>query len=413
MSKLVFAGLVFLTGTFLGAQIPEESIGGSVPNMIFMGNRLEGIVEQRVITIDPVKGTWIETIPGLSLITENLPIKGNVAGFWDGVDVYREITGFNQKRILQHGFQEKTSTGRSSWFWRAPVELPEFDRVLAVFSDKAITRRDRYAAGSKLKPGEMPSSQGASMVSIALVDLIHGDRKELFTREIEPYVFQCGVAMHMGSAYLFMNTGQAFKLAPDAQSLQSLAEDFWKDCNIAICDGEPFSSYPLIPRFRSHPFFDHNGGILLAFNGWRPEPIDGSELIKMDEKFGKLQKQRLQAKGVYPFHTGQIYNAPVRSAILLKFNPDLKKVTEEPLERVKDFCREGSNEGLKSKYLEFSQSDGELYVGPTEKIKPLQLTDLQRADAVPVTQEKVEGPAKPSETNKKSALKSAPVAEKE
>lgn len=375
-------------GFILVAHAQEVSRVPDTPRLIYLGDRIEGVVEQQIIAIDPLKGTWREAVPGLPPLTEYPPVPGQVVGYWDGFNAYREIVGFNQKRILQSGFHEVTSTGRH-WFWRAPVELLEDERVLSIFNDKALTRRNSYAAGSQFKPGGAPTSAGPSKVSLALVDLIHGDRSEIFTKEIEPYDLQCAVALHMGNAFLFMNTGQIYKLAFDSQTLQSIREDFWKDSGTDLCPGPPFMDHHVFPRFRSHPFFDLDGGILLAFEGWRVELNDGAELKKKyDHQMTDRRKQELKAKGLYPFEEGKNYDIGARSAILLKFDPEAKTMREEPLDRVKGLCRE--NPDSKKKWLTFGESEGgELFLGPGNQILPLLPANLKRDEPVQAVPEKV------------------------
>ncbi len=345
------------------------------------------MVEQRIVIIDPFNGTWREVVPGLPPLTEHLPVSGQVVGYWDGFNAYREIVGFHQKRILQSGFHEMTNTGRH-WYWRAPVDLLDDERVLSIFNDKALTRRNSYAAGSQFKPGGAPISSGPSKVSLALVDLIHGDRSEIFTKEIEPYDLQCAVALHMGNAYLFMNTGQVYKLAFDSKFFQSVQEDFWKDSGTDLCAGPPFMDRREFPRFRSHPFFDLDGGILLAFEGWRVELNDGAELKKKyDQQMTDRRKQELKAKGLYPFEDGKVYDIGARSAILLKFDPDAKTMREEPLDRVKSLCKE--NTDAKKKWLTFGESEsGDLFLSHGNQILPLVSANLKRDKPVHVDLEK-------------------------
>ncbi len=227
-------------------------------------------------------------------------------------------------------------------------------------------------------------------MTLALVDLIHGDRNELLTREIEPFNLQCAVALHMGNAFLFLNTGQIYKLALDSQTLQSIEEDFWKDSGVDLCPGPPFFEHLEFPRYRSHPFFDSDGGILLALEGFRSELITGSELNELlQEPMYEKGRRVWKAKGLYPFQDGKMYDTGVRSAILLKFDPEAKTMRTESLERVKSLCRENpDSRGSKNKVLMFLQSEGagDLFAGPGGKILPLVLSNLTRdepAQAVP------------------------------
>lgn len=374
------------------AQAPEVGRVPDTPRLIYLGDRIEGVVEQRIIALDPLKGICREAVPGLPPLTEYPPVPGQVVGYWDGFNAYREIVGWHQKRILQSGFHEMTSTGRH-WFWRAPVDLLEDERVLSIFNDKALTRRNIYSAGSKLKPGGAPTVPGPSKVTLALVDLIHGDRSDIFTKEIEPYDLQCAVALHMGNAFLFMNTGQVYKLAFDSQSLQSVRDDFWKDSGIDLFPGIPFMDHQVFPRFRSHPFFDLDGGILLAFEGWRVELNDGAELKKRyEERMTERRKQELKRKGLYPFEEGKVYDIGAESALLLKFDPEAKTMREEPLDRVKNLCKE--NPDSKKKWLMFGDSEGgELFLGSGNKILPLVPANLKREEPVKAITKKAGKPA--------------------
>ncbi len=139
-------------GFALVASVPAVNREPDNPRLVYLGDRIEAVIENHILAQDPLKGTWREAVPGLPPLTEYLPVPGQVVGYWDGFNAYREIVGWHQKRILQSGFDEMTSTGRH-WFWRAPVDLLEDERVLSIFNDKALTRRDIYSAGSKLKPG--------------------------------------------------------------------------------------------------------------------------------------------------------------------------------------------------------------------------------------------------------------------
>ncbi len=395
MNRNLTLSILCFAGFALVAQAPVVSRVPDTPRMVYLGNRIEGVVEKQIIAMDPLKGTWRSAVPGLPPLTEYLPVSGQVVGYWDGFNAYREIVGFHQKRILQSGFHEMTSTGQH-WYWRAPVDLLEDERVLCIFDDKALTREDIYSAGSKLKPGGAPTVPGPSKVILALVDLIHGDRHEILTRETEPYELQCAIALHMGNAFLFLNTGQIYKLAFDSKTLQSIGEDFWKDSGVDLCQAPPFGDHLGYPRYRSHPFFDPDGGILLALEGFRSELITGSELNELlkEPRFEK-GKQMWQAKGLYPFQDGKMYDTGVRSAILLRFDPEAKTMRTESLDRVKSLCRENpDSRGSKNKVLMFLQSEGagDLFVGPGEKILPLVLSNLTRDEPVQAVPKKVGKP---------------------
>lgn len=354
--KTILLLIIFLTPMIFGrAGIPDEPSAATQKNpsaacrLIRTGGQLHAVVQGRVLAIDPARGTWKPLVPDLPSMSRDRRVPGLAQVFWDGLEAYRVDPA--RAGQFRSGFHEMTRQGRQ-WYWRAPIVLEPADRVLAAFDGWALVRVDHHASTSLLKPGGVQGGAGPSRVTLSMVHATSGERREVLSRNLEPFHVQFAVAVHEGRAFLFSNTGEVHAFTFGQGSFSLVMEDFWARSGAQPYDlnggpwGDPKAGRSF-PRFQSPPFFDRDGAVLLAFEGAKKEMVPGEIILgkftdlepkegdtERVRKYREERKAQLRRSGLFPFAPDRSYEVGVPAAFLLRFDPEKRTMQEEPVERL-------------------------------------------------------------------------------
>lgn len=341
-SIFLFLGFLFIGSQHLAGSAPE--VRGT--HWSWVHGRYEAIVGSQVIEFDPLRCRWSPHREGWPALTQVQQFHSYNL-WWDGFEVvgtpYRE-----------HGEQDSVLAffpfrGREpGWFPRSPVRLEKGERIMAACQGKALLRRDAYPDGGQFTSTHALKVAGEGYTILEMVDLDSGRRTELAKIPGLPFSLQVNAAAWNGELFFFTNRGDAWRWGPHSASPITITEDFYQAAGIEVVKRQfldPAAS--LWPEFKAYPCFDANGRIILAMEGYlNDESIDGATLR---EKFRKALKMMLEDPGItesgrrfakrfseYPIETGKRYQFPVRSAILLAFDPETKKWEQFPEDKTSD-----------------------------------------------------------------------------
>jgi hypothetical protein len=220
-----------------------------------------------------------------------------------------------------------------AWFQKNAVKLGKGERVLASAFGKALIRRNLNGDDEIFASPLDLKTKDPSHVVLELMDLTDGRRTEVARLKARPVYLEVNRCIWNGELYFFTNQGEAWRWAPQSGSPTRVTEDFFQAAGVELALSNLWDPKDkAYPSFKAFPCFDGTGRILLAMEGFVPdEPWDGVELRGMIEKLygDKLKDPKLPAhiRAItdFPYKEGTKYPMQAQTAILLAFDPDLKK----------------------------------------------------------------------------------------
>lgn len=270
----------------------------------------------------------------------------------------------------------RTKDKEACWFWHAPTFTPLPFEVLGAWNHQVLVELES-------SPKDKPDTR---TITLALMDPSTGLTRELL--EISGSMkLEWTSAVVEGEGFVFLSSGEAFRVDFTEQRATRITESFWNDLDLNLCKDTNAQSNPDV---FGPAFLDSDGSILIA-----AQPLLVLEREDVEHAWERLSKERkaeMTRLGYYPFDPEKGIGWK-DMALFIRFRPDTRKFDLVEESRYKHLVEDKDVNFIIRSFLDSGYHT--LYFTDGEKIQPFNETLIEKPEpaAAKVKQRKPDMPS--------------------